>query len=67
MVVTSAYYTSQYLYAMKFDTILYCKGIDALISLSWALSGIPFAKDSDDENPPSTSIRDNKTVQQGIS
>jgi len=47
---------------MKFGTILYRKGVDILISLSWALSGIPSVEDNDDDNSFSVSVPNNKVV-----
>jgi len=49
---------------MKFGTMLFRRGIDILISLSWALSSQQFSdEDSEnDQNPAYTSVRDNKVV-----
>jgi len=49
---------------MKFGTILYRKGVDVLVSLSWALScqGVQESTDKDDIHEHKPIIEDTKTV-----
>ena len=47
---------------MKFGTILYRKGIDPLVSLSWALSAITYPKANNHDTKAATNTPEDKIV-----